>query len=52
LLGVFLVILEFVLPLSMRIQTLRIIASAGVAAIIIADWRTANRWERERSGGH
>jgi SdpI/YhfL family protein len=47
-LGVLLVALEFVVPVSMRIPTLSIIASVGLAAIIIADWRTANRWERER----
>ena len=49
-LGLLLVILEFVLPLSMRIPVLRVIASVGVLAIRVADWRTANRWERERTG--
>jgi hypothetical protein len=48
LLGLILVFLEFVLPRSMRIETLRVIASVGFAAIMIADWRTANRWERQR----
>ena len=46
-LGLLLVILEFVLPLSIRIPVLRVIASVGAAAIVFADWRTANRWERE-----
>jgi hypothetical protein len=48
-LGLFLVFLEFVLPLSARITTLRLVASLGFAAIIVVDWRTANRWERERT---
>jgi uncharacterized membrane protein len=48
-LGLFLVSLEFVLPLSARNATLCLVASIGFAAIIIADWRTANRWERERN---
>jgi uncharacterized membrane protein len=48
LLGLLLVLLEFVLPRSIRIGTLRVIASVGFAAITIADWRTANRWERQR----
>jgi hypothetical protein len=47
-LGLFLVLLEFVLPRSIRIEALRVIASIGFASIIIFDWRTANRWERER----
>jgi len=40
--------LEFVLPRSIRIGTLGAIASIGFATIIVADWRTANRWQRER----
>jgi hypothetical protein len=47
-LGLCLVLLEFVLPRSIRIEALRVIASIGFASIIIFDWRTANRWERER----
>lgn len=49
LLGLLLVILEFVLPLSMRNAVLRTIAVVGVVAVTVADWRTANRWERERN---
>jgi hypothetical protein len=49
LLGLFLVFLEFVLPPWARIGTLRVVAFAGFATIIAVDWRTANRWERERS---
>ena len=47
-LGLFLVFLEFVVPLSARNATLRLVASIGFTAIILVDWRTANRWERER----
>ena len=47
-LGVVLVCLEFVLPRSIRIGALRVIATIGFVTIIVADWRTANRWERER----
>jgi SdpI/YhfL family protein len=49
LLGVVLVVLEFVLPLSMRIPLLRVVATVGFVAIIVADWRMANRLERQRS---
>src|SRR3954466_698251 len=47
LLGLVLVILEFVLPLSIRILVLRTVALIGVVAIIVSGWRTANRQERE-----
>jgi hypothetical protein len=48
-LGLLMVALEFVLPLSVRNQTLQAIAVVGMASITIVDWRTANRWERERT---
>ena len=48
LLGVLMVSLEFVLPLSTRIPVLRAIAVVGFVGITAADWRTANRWDRER----
>jgi uncharacterized membrane protein len=48
LLGALLVGLEFVLPPSTRTPILRVIASIGFFGIVIADWRTANRWARER----
>jgi uncharacterized membrane protein len=48
LLGMALVILEFLLPQALRIQTLRIVATVGFVAIIVADWRVANRLERQR----
>lgn len=52
LLGLLLVFLEVVLPLSIRNQTLRVFAVIGLVGIVIGDWRTANRWERQRRGGH
>jgi uncharacterized membrane protein len=50
-LGLFLVVLEFVLPLSLRIQALRVVAVVGFAAIVVSDWRAVNRWERQKKGG-
>lgn len=50
-LGVLLVSLEFILPPPIRIPVLRVIATIGFVGIIIVDWRTANRWERERRSG-
>jgi uncharacterized membrane protein len=47
-LGVLMVALEFLLPLSTRIPVLRAVGLIGIVAIIVADWRTANRWARER----
>jgi hypothetical protein len=49
LLGLALVILEFVLPASMRIPVLRTVAVIGCVAIIAFGWRTANRLERRRN---
>lgn len=48
LLGVVMVALDFLLKGNARIVTLRTVAIVGLAAIVIADWRTANRWRRER----
>ena len=50
LLGLLMVLLEFVLPLSVRTLTLRLAAVAGLVLIAAVDWRTANRWEREKLG--
>jgi len=47
-LGLLMVALEFVLPLTLRRSVLAAIGWVGLPAILIADWRTANRWERER----
>jgi uncharacterized membrane protein len=52
LLGLAMVGLEFVLPPSIRMWTLRVIGFVGFVGIMIADWRTANRWARERKGGY
>jgi hypothetical protein len=47
LLGLMMVAFEFVLPLTIRNAVLTGIATIGLAVIIIADWRTANRWSRD-----
>ena len=53
LLGFVLVALEFVLPLTtfsaMRNQILWTISTVGLVTIMVSDWRTANRWLRERT---
>ena len=51
LLGACLVALEFVLPPEARRPVLRGVAVVGFISIIIADWRTANRWSGERRTG-
>jgi hypothetical protein len=48
LLGLLMVVLEFLLPRSMRTPVLATIGWVGFFAIIAADWRTANRWRHER----
>ena len=50
LLGLVMVILELALPLSFRNQVLTGVAVVGLAVLVVADWRTANRWRREREG--
>jgi hypothetical protein len=47
-LGLMMVLLEFILPAANRAVVLSTIAFVGLAVIIAADWRTANRWLRER----
>jgi hypothetical protein len=47
-LGLAMVGLEFVLPLSMRTPVLATIGWVGFFGIVAADWHTANRWRRER----
>ena len=47
-LGAGMVALEFILPRSIRVPVLQIVGTAGMVVILIADWRTANRWDRER----
>ena len=53
LLGLVLVVLEFAMPLTpwsaaTRRGILWTVSTAGFLTIIVADWRTANRWSRER----
>lgn len=50
LLGLFMVALEFVLPLTLRIPVLRVVGVVGLVGITAVDWRTANRWRAEREG--
>lgn len=47
-LGLLMVALELLLPLSMRIVVLRVVGVAGLVLITVADWRVANRLLRER----
>ena len=48
LLGVVMVFLELVLPLTIRNQVLATVAIVGLTVSVVMDWRTANRWRRER----
>ena len=48
LLGVSMVALEFVLPLSFRNQVLSAVALAGLVVITAINWQRANRLARER----
>lgn len=47
-LGLLMVALEFVLPRSARIPILRVVGTVGFFGSVALDWRTANRWARER----
>lgn len=47
-LGLVMVLLEFVLPVTVRTVVLRSIAIIGLGAIVVADWRTPNWRRRER----
>jgi hypothetical protein len=49
-LGLVMVLLEFVLPAANRAFVLSTTAIVGLAVIIVADWKTASRWRREREG--
>jgi uncharacterized membrane protein len=49
LLGLLMVTLEFLLPRSIRTPVLTAIGWIGFIGIVAVDWRTANRWVRERS---
>jgi uncharacterized membrane protein len=50
-LGLLMVALEFLLPRSVRTLVLATVGWVGLIGIMIADWRTANRWRRERGTG-
>ena len=47
-LGLVMVALEFLLPAAIRTLVLRTVGIVGLGVIVVADWRTANRWRRER----
>lgn len=47
-LGLLMVALEFVIPTSIRTPVLATIGWLGFIGIVAIDWRTANRWARER----
>ena len=47
-LGAVMVFLDFALPPASRLVVLRTVCLLGLALIVIVDWRTANRWRRER----
>jgi hypothetical protein len=47
-LGAVMVMLEFVIPVAWRVPVLSTLGLGGLVVITIADWRTANRWRRER----
>jgi hypothetical protein len=49
LLGLFMVALEFVLPIAIRNQVLATVSMVVLPILIVANWRTANRWRRERA---
>lgn len=50
LVGVFMALLELTLPTSVRNPVLSTVAIASFIVVIAINWRTANRWERERAG--
>jgi uncharacterized membrane protein len=47
-LGLLMVGLEFILPLSIRTAVLTTIGVIGLVSIVAVDWRLANRLRRER----
>ena len=51
LLGLLMIALELILPLSLRNSTLTVVAIVGLAVTVVNDWRTANRLDRERGAG-
>jgi hypothetical protein len=51
-LGFLMVALEFLLPRTVRTPVLATVGWIGIVSIVAADWRTANRWRRERESNH
>ena len=49
-LGLLMVLLEFTLPVAIRTQTLWWVVVTALPVVIVANWRTANRLARERTG--
>ena len=49
-LGLLMGLLDFVLPRSTLVPVLSTIGWVGIVGITALDWRTANRWRREREG--
>ena len=50
LLGILMIAVELILSSSIRTRSLQVTAIAGLVLITVMDWRTANRWARERAG--
>jgi len=48
--GLLMVVLELVLPLSLRNVVLTTVAVAGLIVVTAVNWRTASRWALERAG--
>jgi hypothetical protein len=42
------VVLEFVLPLSVRNPVLSVVGVSGLTVMTFVVWRSAYRWDRER----
>ena len=49
LLGLLMMALEFVLPRAALVPTLKMVGLVGFLTLTVVDWRTANRWARERA---
>jgi uncharacterized membrane protein len=47
-LGAVMVALEFALPAAVRVQALRFVGLVGVPAIVVVNWRRAQRLDRQR----
>lgn len=47
--GVLMILLELTLPTSFRNPVLATVAVVSLVLVVVVNWRTANRWERERT---